>query len=345
MLILAARYPPPVMKRVTIKDLAACLSLSVSTVSRALSGDRNIREQTRIRVQEAARQMGYAPNPAAKSMRSGRTGAVGVIVPEMESRYTVQVIRGIQKVLYPLGVRVIVADSDEDPAMERENLRLMERFQVDGIIFCQCSYKDNTELIKELKDNGLPLVSFGRIPHGLEVSEVLVDDYAKSFFVVEKMILSGCRRICHFAGPDNIYNSVERERGFRDVMEKYNLPCLVRYGGLGMEDGYTAVDRMVADGVETDGIFAFNEAVGVGAMNHLRELGYRIPEDISVAAFSGTDLSKAVFPQLTTVEPPMFEMGRMAAQLLVERVKDPAAPRRSVVLNAEINLRGSTEKK
>ena len=130
-----------------------------------------------------------------------------------------------------------------------------------------------------------------------------------------------------------------------DVMEKYGLPYEERLGGLSMEDGYVAVDRLVAEGLEVDGVFAFNEAVGVGAMNHLRELGFRIPEDISVAAFSGTDLSKAVFPQLTSVEPPMFEMGCTAARMLIERVLDPATPVRTVILNAEINLRGSTGKK
>ena len=333
------------MKRTTIKDLAARLSLSVSTVSRALSGDRNISDGTRERVLAAAKEMGYTPNPAAKSMRGGRSGAIGVLVPEMETRYTIQVIKGIQHVFYPKGIRVIIADAAEDPAMERENLLLMERFMVDGIIFCQCSYQHNADLLGELQERGLQMVSFGRIPYGLEVSQVLVDDYAKSFFVVEKMIQSGCRHICHFRGPDNIYNSTERARGFRDVMEKYGLPYEERLGGLSMEDGYVAVDRLVAEGLEVDGVFAFNEAVGVGAMNHLRELGFRIPEDISVAAFSGTDLSKAVFPQLTSVEPPMFEMGCTAARMLIERVLDPATPVRTVILNAEINLRGSTGKK
>lgn len=333
------------MKRTTIKDLAARVSLSVSTVSRALSGDRNISEETRERVLRAAEEMGYAPNLAAKSIRGGRSGTVGVVVPELDTRYTIQVIRGIQDVLYRKGIRVVVADSMEDPDTERENLLLMQRFLVDGIIFSQCSYLHNTDLLKNLQDGGLPMVSFGRIPHGLDVSQVLVNDYAKSFFVVEKMIQSGCRHICHFRGPDNIYNSVERAKGFRDVMKKYKLPYEELPGGLGMEDGALAADALAAAGLKVDGLFAFNEAVGVGAMNRLRELGFRIPEDISVAAFSGSNLSKAVFPQLTSVEPPMFEMGRTAAEMLIERVIHPETPFRTVVLNAEINLRGSTEKK
>ena len=333
------------MKRVTIKDIAARLGLSASTVSRALSGDRNIRSATREKVLATAREMGYNPNLAATSMKTGRTRTIGVVVPEMNTSYTIKVIQGVQDVFYSLGLRVIVADSAEDPARERENLLMMERFMVDGIIFCQCSYRHNRDTLERLIAERVPLVCFGRISHGIDVSKVIVDDYAKSFFVVERMILSGCRRICHFTGPEEVYNTVERARGYRDAMEKYKLEAREIDGGMVREDGRDAVNRMMETGETFDGIFAFNEAVGVGTMNRLREIGLRIPEDISVAAFSGTDLSTAVFPQLTTVEPPMFEMGRTAARLILDKIKNPSSESRTVVLNAEIKLRQSTDKK
>ena len=159
------------------------------------------------------------------------------------------------------------------------------------------------------------------------------------------MILSGCRRICHFTGPDEVYNAVERAKGYCDAMAKYKLEAIEFPGGLGKEGGYAAVDRMMESGKAFDGIYAFNEAVAVGAMTRLRELGRRIPEEIAVAAFAGTDLSTVIYPQLTTVEPPMTEMGRTTAELLIEKIKDPSVESRTVVLNAEIKLRGSTEKK
>ena len=185
------------MKRVTIKDLAYDLGLSSSTVSRALNGDKNIRPDTRKRVLAAAQEKGYKPNLAAASMKTGRTYTVGVVVPEMTTAYTIQVIRGIQDVLYPKGIRVLVADSAEDPSREKENLLMMERFMVDGIVFTPCNYHENRETLERLIGEGIPLVCFGRIPYGIDVPKVIVDDYSKSFFVVEKMILSGCRRICH----------------------------------------------------------------------------------------------------------------------------------------------------
>lgn len=333
------------MKRVTIKDLASELGLSPSTVSRALNGDRNIRPGTRQRVLEAAKARGYKPNLAATSMKTGRTYTVGVVVPEMVTGYTIEVIRGIQDVLYAKGIRVIVADSAEDPVREKENLLMMERFMVDGLVFSPSNYHENHETLKRLIREGLPMVCFGRIPYGIDIPKVVVDDYSKSFFVVEKMILSGCRRICHFTGPDEVYNAVERAKGYRDAMAKYKLEAIEFPGGLGKEGGYAAVDRMMESGRAFDGIYAFNEAVAVGAMTRLRELGRRIPEEIAVAAFAGTDLSTVIYPQLTTVEPPMTEMGRTTAELLIEKIKDPSVESRTVVLNAEIKLRGSTEKK
>ena len=333
------------MKRATLKDLAASLGLSVSTVSRALHADKNIHPETRERVLAAAKEMGYRPNLAATSMKTGFTYTVGVIVPEMVTAYTIEVIRGIQNVLYAKGIRVIVADSAEDPEREKDNLLMMERFMVDGIIFCQCSYLDNRDILEQLLEDGMPLVCFGRISHGINVSQVVVDDYSKSFFVVERMILSGCRRICHLSGPKEVYNALERAKGYRDAMEKYKLTPVSIEGGLGRGDGYAAIDRLIASGIECDGIFAFNEPVGVGAMNRLRELGRRVPEEISVAAFSGTDLSTVIYPQMTTVEPPMAEMGRTAADLLIEKIQNPTAVNRTVILNAEIKMRESTGKK
>ena len=127
------------MKYVTIKDIAASLSLSVSTVSRALSGDKNIRDETRAKVIAAAEEMGYRHNAAAASLKTGRTSTVGVIVPEMWSEYTIQVIRGIQSILYPYGVKVIIADSNEDPAQEKEFIRVVNSVHVDTVVSgCSC---------------------------------------------------------------------------------------------------------------------------------------------------------------------------------------------------------------
>lgn len=333
------------MKHVTIKDIARYLSISVSTVSRALVNDKNIRRETKEKVLEAAKMLGYKPNPVATNLKFGHTNTVGVIVPEMVTPFASRVVNGIQEVLYANGIKVIIAESSENPEKEKENLQLMERFMVDGIIISLCSYKRNREEYLRLQQAEMPMVFYDRIPYGLDVSQVIVDDYMKAFFLVERLIRSGRKRIIHIQGPDDVYNSIERARGYKDALSKFNIfpdeNMLVKTG-LTFEDGKNIADRLVEKNISFDAVFAFTDTLAIGMMNRLRELGKKIPEEIAVASFSGTELSTIVYPKLTTVEPPLLQMGKAAAELILEKIKNPSSPNRSVVLNAEIRMRAST---
>lgn len=333
------------MKHVTIKDIARYLSISVSTVSRALVNDKNIRRETKEKVLEAAKVLGYKPNPVATNLKFGHTNTVGVIVPEMVTPFASRVVNGIQEVLYANGIKVIIAESGEDPEKEKENLQLMERFMVDGIIISLCSYKKNREEYLRLQQAEMPMVFYDRIPYGLDVSQVIVDDYMKAFFLIERLIRGGRKRIVHIQGPDDVYNSIERARGYKDALAKFKIfpdeDMLIKTG-LTFEDGKNVADRLVEKNISFDAVFAFTDTLAIGTMNRLRELGKKIPEEIAVASFSGTELSTIVYPKLTTVEPPLFQMGKAAAELILEKIKAPSSPNRSVVLNAEIRMRAST---
>lgn len=331
------------MKRVTIKDVAEELSISISTVSRALNNEPNIRLETREAVMAAAKRMGYRPNPVATNLKFGRSNTVGVIVPEMVTPYASRVIAGIQEVLCPAGIKVIIADSNESWERERENLAMMERFMVDGIIICLCDYKQNCDEYERLQRSGMPIIFYDRIPHDMEFSQVIVDDYIKSFFMVEHLIRSGCRKIVHIKGPDYLYNTHERAKGYRDAMRKFGVEdSAIQMDGLSFDDGAAAVDELYREGVEFDAIFAFTDTLAIGALNRLREKGVSIPGEVAIASFSGTVLATIVHPQLTSVEPPLFDMGREAATLMLEKIKDPKSPTRSIVLDANITLREST---
>ena len=167
--------------------------------------------------------------------------------------------------------------------------------------------------------------------------------------MVEKMILAGRRHICHFHGPDDVHNSVERGRGYRDALAKYNLPYednLQIHSGMLIDDGRRAADKLLASGAEFDAIFAFNEEMAVGAMQRLRERDVRVPEEVAISAFSGSSLAEVVYPTLSTVDPPKTDMGRTAARMLLDQLAalaagEPLPTPRTVILNAEINVRDS----
>ncbi len=336
------------MKRVTIKDIANYLAISVSTVSRALTDDKNIRTETKERVVEAAEKLGYKPNPVATNLKYGRTNTIGVIVPEMITPFASQVIGGIQELVYPLGIKVIIAESHESWRRERENIATMERFMVDGIIICLSDYHQNQDEFLRLQQAGMPMVFFDRIPHDMEVSQVIVDDYYKTFFLIEHLIRSGRKKIAHIQGPESLYNSRERMKGYRDAMRKFDLDTsvdMIVKSNLSFEDGALAIDTLMSRGIEIDAVFAFTDTLAIGAMNRLRDLGIDVPSQVAIASFSGTILSTIVTPQLTTVEPPLHQMGLESAKLILERINNSEAPVRSIVLDAKMHLRASTESK
>lgn len=331
-------------KHVTIKDIARSLCISVSTVSRALTDDKNIRKETRDMVVEEAKRLGYKRNPVAMNLKMGRTNTIGVIVPEMHTPYASQVIGGIQEILYKKNQKVMIAESDENPDRELENLKMMEQFMVDGLIVSLCSYRKNIEMYQQLEEAGMAVVFYDRIPYGMDVSQVLVEDNVDSYFMVEHLIRLGRMRIAYIQGPDDIYNAYQRGLGYREAMEKFRLfdPSLIVKTGMTFKDGADAIDRLIYNKVDFDSVFAFTDTLAIGAQNRLRALGKRVPEDIFVASFSGTELSTIVSPRITTMEPPLEEMGLKAAELVMEKINNPETENKMIVLKTTMRCREST---
>lgn len=197
------------MKRVTIKDIASHLCLSVSTVSRALADDKNIRKETKEKIFAAARELGYARNVIAANLRTGRSHTVGVLVDQMVSPYAARIIKGINRVMREHGIYVVTCDADNDPSIERDYLNMVKSSFFDGLIVAHCNNADNSGLFKELNDKGLPMVFLRSSLDGLDAPVVCVNSYDKGFFLVDHLVCSGRRRIV------NVKISIFERRGER----------------------------------------------------------------------------------------------------------------------------------
>lgn len=335
------------MEHITIKDIAKEVSVSVATVSRALSGDKNIRSETRDMVLEAAKKLGYMPNPVAINLKSRRTNTIGVIIPEMDTPFFARIIDGIQNVLYKKGLKVIIAQSGENPEREKENLLMMERFMVDGIILGICHKDKNKDEFQRLIDRGIPLVFYDRIPTNIDVSKVIADDYIKTSFLIEHLIRKGMREIAHIKAPEYMQSSSVRFKAYKDALEKFKIPyneeLVIESPGMHFEDGVKATEILLNRNIPIKAIFAYTDIVAMGAMYYLRSKNIRIPDDIAVAGFSGTSLSGIVYPPLTTVDLPLIEMGEKAAELVLEKISNPEVKNQTITLDAQIQLRESTD--
>ena len=296
---------------------------------------------------ETAERLGYMRNPVAINLQSGRTNTIGVIVPEMDTPFYGRITDGIQNVLYRKGLKVIIAQSGENPEREKENLRVMESFMVDGIIVGICHKDRNKNEFQRLMDKGIPLVFYDRIPVDINVSKVIVDDYIKTFFLIEHLIRKGIREIAHIKAPDFMESSSVRFRAYKDALEKFKIPyneeLVIKSPGMHFEDGIKAAELLMKKNLPIKAIFAYTDLVAVGVMNYLRSKNIRIPEDIAVAGFSGTILSEMVYPPLTTVDLPLIEMGEVAAELILEMINNPGSGNKTITLDAKIRWRETPE--
>lgn len=335
------------MPYITIKDIAEKLGISSSTVSRALRGDERIKKDTRELILHTAEVLKYSPNYTAVGLRSKRSFIVGMIIPEMVTPFFVTIINLVQNELKKNGYRLIIAQSQENVDIERSNLEMMEQYRVDAILMSVCHKSKNIDLYNRFINRGTPIVFFDRVPDIDTASKVIIDDYKKAFFLVEHLIRKGYRRILHLAGPAHIKNAVDRKRAYIDALQKFKIaydPALHVIAGISIEDGEDTI-RKVKEIYKTefDAIFCFTDTLAIGAKNYLQKHGFKIPNDVALAGFSGSLLSTIIQPQLTTVEQPLDQMADTICALLLKHLSDKDVAPQTVILDAEIKLRASTE--
>lgn len=334
------------MKFVTIIDIAKELNISKSTVSRALAGDsRNVRPETMKLVQETAERLGYRRNELAVNLRRQTTKNIGIVIPEGVTPFFMDFIQQAQKEMRKNGFRTIIAVSNEDYEQEQENLLMLEQCRIDGIIICPCHKSKNLKVYQQLMDSGIPMVFFDRKINDLNVSQVSIDDNLMAHFMVEALIRRGRKRIVHIAGPNFVSNAADRQRGYREALEKFRIAYNPKYvvdGGLTAEDGAHAMEQFLSSGLEFDAIFGFTETSVLGAKTVLQKLHYKIPEDVALCCISGTSLCTLVYPTISAVEQPVEQMASETCRILLRQIEDNDMTPERIILRGNMILREST---
>ncbi len=297
---------------VTIRDLARATGVSISTVSRVFTSPDKVAEPTRTVVQQAAQQMGYEPNRAARGLITGRTGCIGLVVPDLENPFFGSIGKGVQDRARALGYPVFIADSDEDPKLEAELVRSIAK-QVDGVILC--SARGSAESVKELALS-TPMVLVNRVVDG--VLSVSFDNAGGVNAIMRHLIALGHRRIAYVGGPVTSWSSGKRAHAFREfgavtegltLLELGNFPPTV-------SGGVQAADLAIASDVTA--VVAYNDLMAVGLIDLLGQRGLAVPDDISVASFDNAPVASMVRPALTSVDLPRVQAGRVSVDALLD---------------------------
>ncbi|ARU52125.1 LacI family transcriptional regulator [Cellulosimicrobium cellulans] len=331
---------------VTVRDVARESGVSISTVSRALAEPERVAPETRDRVVAVANRLGYRPNRAASGLRAGRTGALGLVVPDLENPYFASVTKGVQARARQTGHAVFVVDAGEDPALETELVTGL-RSQTDGLVLCSPraaeadldAARDAPVVLVNLRHDGVPSVSS--------------DDAHGVVLAVEHLRALGHRRVAYVGGPDRSWSDARRRAGLDAVRERYPDVETVTVGSFRprVEGGRAAADLVVASGATA--VLAYNDLVALGLVARLRERGVDVPRDLSVVGFDDTFVATLASPPLTTVRTDLAQLGARAVDRLVAalgtRRPDVAAtvgtpPEESAddVLPVELVVRDST---
>jgi DNA-binding LacI/PurR family transcriptional regulator len=297
---------------ITIRDVARRARVSVATVSRALTEPRLVREQTLTRVLAAARQLAYRPNPAARSLITGKTGNIGIIVPDLDNPFYPSVLRGVQARAHQSGYAVLLADSGEDPAAEQNLVHTMAK-QVDGVIVC-APFASDAELAGLARMTALVLVN-RRLPG---IPAALMDVAHGMRQAIGHLAALGHHRLAFLSGPRQAWSNRERRRGLLAAARSYGMR-LVELGPFEpkFEGGIEAADLALNTGATA--LLAYNDMMALGALRRLVALGIRVPEDISLVGFDDILYAAMCAPPLTTVAMPMEAAGRAAVDLLLRR--------------------------
>lgn len=331
---------------VTLRDVARVAGVHPATVSRALNEETRalVNEETARRVLEAAEELGYQPNPIARGLKTNRSYTIGVLIPDLTNPLFPPILRGIEDRLESAGYTPLAANTDNDPERELLDSQAMRARQVDGII--AATARRDHRLHDALIEAGIELVLVNRRQEELPVSSATADDSMGIRLAVEHLLGLGHTRIAHLAGPLDYSTGLDRYDGFHATMRAGGVevdPELVVVAEAFTESEGARLCRQLMDGgPRFTAVAAANDLLALGCYDVLAERGLRCPEAISVVGFNDMPFADRFQPPLTTIHIPHYEIGKAAAELMVERLGSADSPPRAVRLEPHLMVRGST---
>ena len=326
----------------TLKDVAERAEVSFSTVSRAINYPDKVKADTRARVEEAIRHLGYTPHRAARRLRGRPSHAqiFGLLIPDIENPFYSGIVRGVEDRAFAEGYAVILSNTNEDADRERFYLDVLRQEAAAGAILPPSD--DGAGL--DLDALGFPVVCFDRLPEGGAVDAVVVDNERGAFEAVSHLAGLGHRRIGVVGASLDLSTSRERMAGYRRALREHGLPAddgLIRVGEPRREAGRALALDLLGRAAPPTALFAGNNVMAMGALGAAQSLGLGVPDDLSVVGFDDPPWTSLVSPPLTVVRQPTYEIGQAAADLLLKRVEDPDREPTLVTLATRLVVRGS----
>ncbi|WP_448659916.1 LacI family DNA-binding transcriptional regulator [Sphingomonas sp. CJ99] len=304
---------PTGMAQATIRDVAREAGVSVASVSRVLNRLPNVRDELKDKVEAAAKRLGYIPHAGARNLSLSRTGAIGVVLPDLHGEFFSEILRGMDREASVRGMHLLLSNMHADPQLGIEALRTM-RGRVDGVVV-MAPHVDPDVLFAHLPGS-VPAVLLNCPDNHQNRAELRIDNRGGGRAMTEHLIQTGRRHIVHIAGPAGNIEAEQRAGGYREAMAAAGLAAIIIPGNFDEESGRAAVATLMSERVDADALFAANDMMAIGAMMALRDAGLDVPGDIAVAGFDNIPLTRLVSPAITTMAVDIADLGARAINRL-----------------------------
>ena len=333
-----------------MKDIAKDLGVSVMTVSKVLRNHPDVGEETRERVLARVKELDYQPNLAARSLVTGQTYLVGLVVPDLLHPFFAEIAKSLSEVLRGSGYYLIVSSSEEDSDIEEEEIKQLLARRLDALIIASC--RSTVDLFFRIEKQKTPYVLIDRTLPGLTANFVGVDDEAVGRLATKHLIDIGCKRIAHIRGPETS-TGMRRLDGYKQALTQASLAIVDAYviterkGDVETKQrGADAMRQLLSLKSRPDGVFCFNDPLAMGAMNYALDQGIRIPEDLAVIGCGNLHYDDSLRVPLSSIDQHSQQIGEQAARLTLAILssKVPLRPE-MVVLQPQLIVRGSTQRR
>jgi LacI family transcriptional regulator len=337
---------------ITITDIARALNFSTSTVSRALRNSYQISDETKRIVQEYAKANNYHPNLVAQSLKSNKSKSIGLVLCSVPNNFFAEVINGIESIAYSKGYHIIITQSHESQEREARNLEHLTWRSVDGLLISLSSETVDTSNLERMHHQGVPIVFFDRVSDCIDTHQVTADNMGGAYELTKHFIESGCRRIAQITSPKDLSITAERHAGYLKALAEFDIPFnedYIKYcahGGMLPGEIEASLDALLQLPQPPDALFTASDRITIGSFALLHQRNIKIPADIAIAGFCNFSSPELFNPSLTTICQPAFEMGKGAAELLIQLIesKKPVTQFEKRVLPTELVIRSSSLK-
>lgn len=328
---------------VTIKDVAKFAGVSVSTVSRVLNDSGYVDKTTEEKVVAAIRQLNYKPNQVARGLVSKKTKTLGLVLPDITNPFFPELARGAEDEASKYGYNIMLCNSDWDIDKEKMYLNILQEKCVDGIILVGSRLNDSFlgNLINSLET---PVVLLDRSSQ-LDIHSISSNNVLGAYQATKHLIEQGYHTIAHISGPQLSPSAQQRLKGYRLALEEYSITyddVLVTEGNYRISGGNVAMKRLLRLAAVPDAVFCANDLMAIGALEVLQEESIRVPEQVALVGYDGISLSKYVYPKLTTVIQPTYQMGTTAVQLILESIISGSRDKNHIEIDPLLEIRESS---